>query len=53
MLGALAVLDEPNGQTYGNTGQFARDTLQVALLALPHGATSIFADGSYPEVCSH
>jgi hypothetical protein len=52
MLGALAVLDEPNGQTYGNTGKFARDTLQVALLALPHGATSIFPDGSYPEVCS-
>jgi hypothetical protein len=49
MLAALAVLDEPNGQWYGNTGRFARDTLQVALLALPHGATSIYPDGSYPE----
>ncbi len=49
MLGALAVLGEPDGQSYGNTGRFARDTLQVALLALPHGATSIYPDGSYPE----
>ena len=49
MLSALAVLDEPDGQPYGNTGRFARDTLQVALLALPHGATSIYPDGSYPE----
>ena len=49
MLGALAVLGEPDGQLYGNTGRFARDTLQVALLALPHGATSIYPDGSYPE----
>lgn len=49
VLGALAVLDEPNGQAYGDTGRFARDTLQAALLALPHGATSMYDDGSYPE----
>jgi len=48
-LAALAVLDEGNGQTYGDTTKFARDALQAALLALPHGAASTMPDGSCPE----
>ena len=49
LLAALAVLDEPDTFSYGTVGSFAKDALQVALLALPHGARSIYDDGSYPE----
>ena len=48
-LAALAVLDDGDGQPYGDTGRFARDTLQAALLALPHGATSMYPDGATPH----
>ena len=49
LMTALALLDEPDGESYGNPGQFARDAFQVSLLGLSEGAKSIYADGSYPE----
>lgn len=55
LLAGLSVIGEDdspysgNSTTYGNSTQYGWDAIQVALLALPHGAKSIYNDGSYPE----